>query len=312
MGLFYNKGQYQGYNIYSMKKYVDKKRIILSCVVATILVITLMLTIYYIVDTSIRVKKSKKYEEQVIAYKQQLEEQEKIEKEKKEAERLSRIPNLTEEGKENIKNIYHSETAKRAFLTFDDGPSTNTKDILDLLLQRNIKATFFVLGTQVERMPETVKRIYEEGHYIANHGYSHVYSSIYSSPEAVLDEFNKCNQLVANAIQVPEYNSHLFRFPGGYYGGKYAEIKKQANEILKQNNIAHVDWNALTGDSEKQNPTKEYLMNNLQKTTQGKNSIVILMHDSQAKKVTVETLPEVIDYLQQQGYEFENFYSIIK
>lgn len=312
MGLFYNKGQYQGYNIYSMKKYVDKKRIILSCVVATILVITLMLTIYYIVDTSIRVKKSKKYEEQVIAYKQQLEEQEKIEKEKKEAERLSRIPNLTEEGKENIKNIYHSETAKRAFLTFDDGPSTNTKDILDLLLQRNIKATFFVLGTQVERMPETVKRIYGEGHYIANHGYSHVYSSIYSSPEAVLDEFNKCNQVVANAIQVTEYNSHLFRFPGGYYGGKYAEIKKQANEILKQNNIAHVDWNALTGDSEKQNPTKEYLMNNLQKTTQGKNSIVILMHDSQAKKVTVETLPEVIDYLQQQGYEFENFYSIIK
>ena len=97
----------------------------------------------------------------------------------------------------------------------------------------------------------------------------------------------------------------MFRFPGGYYGGKY-------NEILKQNNIAHVDWNALTGDSEKQNPTKEYLMNNLQKTTQGKNSIVILMHDSQAKKVTVETLPEVIDYLQQQGYEFENFYSIIK
>lgn len=312
MGLFYNKGQYQGYNIYSMKKYVDKKRIILSCVVATILVITLMLTIYYIVDTSIRVKKSKKYEEQVIAYKQQLEEQEKIEKEKKEAERLSRIPNLTEEGKENIKNVYHSETTKRAFLTFDDGPSTNTKNILDLLAQRNIKATFFVLGTQVERMPETVKRIYEEGHYIANHGYSHVYSSIYSSPEAVLDEFNKCNQVVANAIQVPEYNSHLFRFPGGYYGGKYAEIKKQANEILKQNNIAHVDWNALTGDSEKQNPTKEYLMNNLQKTTQGKNSIVILMHDSQAKKVTVETLPEVIDYLQQQGYEFENFYSIIK
>ena len=312
MGLFYNKGQYQGYNIYSMKKYVDKKRIILSCVVATILVITLMLTIYYIVDTSIKLKKAKEYEEQVIAYKQQLEEQEKIEKEKKEAERLARIPNLTEEGKENIKNVYHSETTKRAFLTFDDGPSTNTKNILDILAQRNIKATFFVLGMQVEKMPETVKRIYEEGHYIANHGYSHVYSSIYSSPEAVLDEFNRCNQVVANAIQVPEYNSHLFRFPGGYYGGKYAEIKKQANEILKQNNIAHVDWNALTGDSEKQNPTKEYLMNNLQKTTQGKNSIVILMHDSQAKKVTVETLPEVIDYLQQQGYEFENFYSIIK
>ena len=221
-------------------------------------------------------------------------------------------PVLTQKGKENMSQIYKSDK-KRVFLTFDDGPSkTVTIPILDLLKQEKIKATFFVLGSRVELYPDIVKREYEEGHYIANHGYSHVYSSIYSSPEAVLDEFNKCNQVVANAIQVPEYNSHLFRFPGGYYGGKYAEIKKQANEILKQNNIAHVDWNALTGDSEKQNPTKEYLMNNLQKTTQGKNSIVILMHDSQAKKVTVETLPEVIDYLQQQGYEFENFYSIIK
>lgn len=73
-----------------------------------------------------------------------------------------------------------------------------------------------------------------------------------------------------------------------------------------------MDWNALTGDSEKANPSEEYLINNLQKTTNEKNSVVILMHDSQAKSITVQTLPKVINYLKEQGYEFKNFYSIIK
>ncbi len=117
-------------------------------------------------------------------------------------------------GRKNIENIYHSET-KRAFLTFDDGPSAVTPTILEVLKQENVKASFFVLGSRVEAMPDIIKRIYEEGHYIANHGYSHTYSAIYSSPQAVLDEYNKCNEAVKKAIGKQEYNSHLFRFPGG-------------------------------------------------------------------------------------------------
>ena len=242
--------------------------------------------------------------EQIVEY------QEELDKEK-EIERQAKIPKLTNEGKENIKKIYSSET-KRAFLTFDDGPSPNTNDILNILKENDIKATFFVLGSQVEIMPEITNRIYNEGHYIANHGYSHIYSKIYQSPEQVLNEYNQCNKIVANTIKVPEYNSHLFRFPGGSVGGKYAEIKSQAISLLDQNNILYVDWNSLTGDSEKTNPTEEYLMNNLQKTTNEKNSVIILMHDTQAKRITVEFLPKVIEYLKQQGYEFENFYNIIK
>ena len=307
MGLFWSKDQYQGYNIYSMKKYVDKKRIIFNIIVIMMTIITLMLVIYYVVDTSLRVKKSKKYAEQIIEYQKQ---QEEIEKQK-EIERQAKIPKLTDVGKEKLKKIYKSET-KVAYLTFDDGPSRNTQQILDILKQYNIKATFFVLGSQVEIFPETTNRIYNEGHYIANHGYSHRYSNIYESPEQVLNEYNQCNQIVANTINVPEYNSHLFRFPGGFVGGKYAQIKKEARTILEQNNILYVDWNSLTGDSEKVNPSEEYLMNNLQNTTEGKNSLVVLMHDAQAKKVTADFLPKVIEYLAQQGYEFDNFYSIIK
>ena len=307
MGIFRNKDQYEGYNIYSMKKYVDKKRITFIVIAIVVIIITLSMSIYYLVDTTLRVKKSKEFEKQIIEYNQQQQEEAK----QKEIEKQAKIPKLTEQGKENIKNIYHTDK-KVAYLTFDDGPSNNTHQILDILKRNNIKATFFVLGSQVEVFPETTNRIYNEGHYIANHGYSHKYSEIYQSPEQVLNEFNQCNQIVAKTINVPEYNSHLFRFPGGSVGGKYAELKKQAITVLEQNNILHIDWNALTGDSEKVNPTEEYLMDNLQKTTEGKNSLVILMHDAQAKKITAETLPKVIEYLQQQGYSFESFYDIIK
>lgn len=218
----------------------------------------------------------------------------------------------TQDIREQIRNIYHSDT-KRVFLTFDDGPSkTVTPLILDLLKQENIKATFFLLGSRAELNPDIVKREYDEGHYIANHGYSHVYSKIYASPQTVLDEFNQCNDAVKEAIQVPEYNSHLFRFPGGLAGGKHTTIKNEANELLKQNEVMHVDWNSLTGDAETNNLSIEFELQRLRETSEGKNSLVILMHDAQAKKTTADALPNIIAYLKEQGYKFESFYNIIK
>ena len=80
-----------------------------------------------------------------------------------------------------IENIYNGKEGKRVFLTFDDGPSKDvTPHILDILDKYNIKATFFVLGNRVKMYPDIVKQEYEAGHYIANHGYSHKYSSIYN------------------------------------------------------------------------------------------------------------------------------------
>ena len=307
MGLFLNNKYDNIYNMYSIKKYVDKKLIAFIVAMIIFVILILIASVYYIVDTKIRVKRAEEFAEQLIEYNQ---EQQEI-KQKEEEEKQDKIPILTDEGKQNIQNIYESET-KRAFLTFDDGPSNNTRDILNILDENEIKATFFVLGSQVQAFPETTKEIYEKGHYIANHGYSHIYSEIYQSPETVLNEFNQCNQIVADTIGVPEYNSHLFRFPGGLVGGKYAQIKVEAKSLLEQNDIVSIDWNSLTGDSEKVNPTEEYLMNNLQRTTDGKNSIILLMHDSQSKRITVDFLQTLIDYLKEQGYEFENFYNIIK
>lgn len=277
----------------------------------TLMVIVIVLMIVGIIVTWVNcVNIIKTNTEYKLAYQQY---QEALIKEQEELERKrqEKLPKLTEAGIENINHIYSSDT-KRVFLTFDDGPSSNTNQILDILNEKGIKATFFVLGSNVEKKPEVVRRMYDEGHFIANHGYSHVYETIYQSPQTVLDEYNKCNQLVRDVIGEQEYNSHLFRFPGGLAGGKYADIKNQANYLLLQNNIVHVDWNALNGDSETTNPTIEYEMQRIQETVGDKQSVVILMHDAQAKKVTVEALPGIIDYLKEQGYEFKNFYEIIK
>ena len=277
----------------------------------TLMMVIIVLMVIGIVITWINCTNIMKVNaEYKLAYQQY---QEAIIKEQEELERKrqEKLPKLTETGIENMNHIYSSDT-KRAFLTFDDGPSINTNQILDILNERGIKATFFVLGSNVEKNPGMVRRMYEEGHFIANHGYSHVYETIYQSPQSVLDEYNKCNQVVRDAIGEQEYNSHLFRFPGGLVGGKYADIKNQANELLLQNDIVHVDWNALNGDSETTNPTVEYEMQRIQETVGDKQSVVILMHDAQAKKVTVEALPTIIDYLKGRGYEFKNFYEMIK
>lgn len=120
-----------------------------------------------------------------------------------EEERKKKLPVLSEEAKVRLENIYVPQgEEKKAYLTFDDGPSGNvTPQILDILNREGIKATFFLLGSRVELYPEIVKREYEEGHYIANHGYSHVYTNIYSSPNAVLDEYNRAEARIKSVIR---------------------------------------------------------------------------------------------------------------
>ena len=226
-------------------------------------------------------------------------------------EKQNKIPHLTDVGKEKMKNIYNSNE-KVAYLTFDDGPSKNiTPLILDILREQEVKATFFVLGSRAELYPDLVKKEYEEGHFIANHGYSHDYNKIYSSPQAVLEEYWKTEKCIKNALGIQEYNSYLFRFPGGSSGGKYANLKKEAIEILNENNILNINWNALTNDAVG-TPTKESIMQSLIETVGEKNSVVILMHDSATKILTYECLPEIISYLKEKGYCFGTFYDIIQ
>ena len=222
----------------------------------------------------------------------------------------AKLPKLTQVGRENMNNIY-ATNEKIAYITFDDGPSQNiTPQILNILDQYKIKATFFLLGRNVARYPSLVKQEYETGHYIANHGYSHEYNTIYTSAQTVLDEYLKTEQLIRTVIGQESYCSHLFRFPGGSGGKKYKDVKTEAKQLLSDNDILYIDWNSLTNDSVGK-PTQESIMSNLVSTVGTKNSVVILMHDAATKQLTADMLPQVLNYLIEQGYTFKTFYDII-
>ena len=245
--------------------------------------------------------------------KEEEERRRKEEEERKQAERRIELTSneWNEEQKNNILHIYNDTGEKRVFLTFDDGPSTLiTPLILDVLKQEEVKATFFLLGNNVKNNPDLVKREYNEGHYVANHGYSHKYSAVYSSPQATLDEYNYTEQAIKDALENQNYRSNLFRFPGGSNGGFYNSIKQEAKALLRENGIVHLDWNSLSEDAAG-TYTKEQLLQNVKDTMGDKQSVVILMHDSSDKILTYEMLTDLIHYLKEQGYVFKSIYDII-
>ena len=221
------------------------------------------------------------------------------------------IPQPNENAQNLIKEIYKSDE-KQVYLTFDDGPSKKiTPQILDILKQYDVKATFFLLGSRVELYPDLVKREFEEGHYIANHGYSHKYSQIYQSKDTTFAEYVQCENAIKNVLGNPDYNSYLFRFPGGSSGGKYEEVKSQARELFNTYGVAYTNWNCLTGDAENKK-TKEECIQEMLNTKADQNSIILLMHDANDKQQTVDALPEIIQYFKNEGYTFKNFYEIFK
>ena len=209
----------------------------------------------------------------------------------------------------NVNKLLKSDE-KVAYLTFDDGPSPSiTPKILDILEKENIKATFFVIGKKVEEYPEIVNRAYKEGHYIANHGYSHNNSVLYKNADSFINEIKKTDLTIGNAIGVSNYCSHVFRFPNGFMSNIYKDKKNKYVDYLSDIKYTYIDWNALNKDSE-QKYTKEQLLNNLISSSKNKNTLVILMHDTNDVNDSSVVLKDSIDYLKSQGYEFKNFYDL--
>lgn len=205
-------------------------------------------------------------------------------------------------------NFYREDNKKIAYLTFDDGPSNHSTDkILDILKKNNIKATFFVLGSSIEnnnKSTEILKRIAKEGHAIGSHGYSHNYSKLYPNRvidvKAVIEDFEK-NDILLKNILGKDFSTRLIRLPGGHSSWKGTEA---LDKVLNEKGIWQVDWNALNGDAEGIDFPKEVLLENLKETVGDKDIAIILMHDTDNKKGTVEYLQSAIDYLKSQGFEF--------
>jgi peptidoglycan/xylan/chitin deacetylase (PgdA/CDA1 family) len=199
-----------------------------------------------------------------------------------------------------VELAYKDDGRKVAFLTFDDGPtSTNTPRILEILKHYDIKATFFIIGYEAEKNKDILIRIKNEGHAIGNHTYSHNYEKIYVSVEKFMVDIKKTDD-VFKQILGEDFKTRICRFPGGSFG----ESKKPYIQELEEEGYADIDWNTITGDADGINVDKNKLVERLKSTAKQRKHLVILMHDSPSKNTTVEALPEIIEYLKAQGYEF--------
>lgn len=214
--------------------------------------------------------------------------------------------NIAEEARKKRREEEKAEAEKKAhekvaYLTFDDGPSKNvTPMILDILNEYDIKATFFVVGNKVEIYPEILRRTFEEGHAIANHSYSHDYAYLYRNTTNFLNDFNKAQEIIEGVLG-EEFDGRMIRFPGGSFGKQKSMMRKAAIDA----GFKYYDWNALNGDAEGLNRTKAQLVARLKETTKNKKNVIILMHDTDAKLTTAQSLREVIDYLISEGYRFD-------
>ncbi len=199
---------------------------------------------------------------------------------------------------DNLDNLAEEGDIPRVYLTFDDGPSDNTDAILDILDDYNIKATFFVVGKDVDTYGDSYKRIVDDGHTIGMHSYSHNYSAIYSSKEAFESDFNEIHDLIYDVTGV---DSKFYRFPGGSSNklsniGMYPFIS-----FLNEEGVEYFDWNVSSGDATSAAFTSAELVDNVMTDVVKYKTSVVLLHDSRGKQATVEALPELIEALQQEG-----------
>lgn len=193
--------------------------------------------------------------------------------------------------------VFKEEPPKIVYLTIDDGPSENTAPLLEILKREGVQATFFVIGTQVEKYPELFKQTYEQGNVIGNHTYSHNYSEIYRSPEDFVANLKKNEELIYRLIGV---RPQVIRTPGGTHGNFHVSYY---NAVDAEDYLVY-DWNVSTGDSTAPVVSVETILKNVKEQVPGRDRIILLMHDSYGKGTTVEALPQIIQFLKQRGYEF--------
>ncbi len=205
-------------------------------------------------------------------------------------------------GKEN--------TQRTAYLTFDDGPSTNTLHILNILREHNVPATFFVVGNESDFARRVYQRIVNEGHVLGNHTYSHDYEKIYQSADAFMQDVIRMQDFLENTTgSRPE----VFRFPAGSNNQVHRQVQTENPyimveilEALREEGLQYFDWNVSSTDAAAVTLETEFIIENTLYNMGGRRNAILLFHDSTPKTSTVEALPEIIQSLKEQGYTFKS------
>lgn len=184
---------------------------------------------------------------------------------------------------------------RKVYLTFDDGPSIYTDELLDILAEYDVKATFFVTGKGKENYGDTYRRIVAEGHTLGMHSYSHEYSNIYAS----LENFQKDLETLRDFLykETGEVSS-FYRFPGGSSNKVSRTDIHVLTAYLNAMNISYFDWNVSAGDASSTAVSSDEIVNRVMSQLPSCQTAVVLMHDAADKRSTVEALPKLIEKIQ--------------
>ncbi|KEI97241.1 polysaccharide deacetylase [Clostridium botulinum A2B7 92] len=188
---------------------------------------------------------------------------------------------------------------KEIYLTFDDGPSDKTtEDILDVLKENDVKATFFIIGKYIEGREDVLKRIVKEGHSLGLHTYSHNYKTIYQNNKVFIDEMLKCQNEIYKATGV---KTNIIRFPGG----SVKRLDKRFKKELEEEGFKVYDWNmALTDGINPRSPVSKFYKEGT-KRKKPLSKVILLMHCDHLNKNTCRALPDIIKFYKDKGYEFK-------
>ncbi|MGL4737567.1 MAG: polysaccharide deacetylase family protein [Cellulosilyticaceae bacterium] len=194
-----------------------------------------------------------------------------------------------------------SKREKVVYLTFDDGPTQGvTEKILDVLKQYDVKGTFFVVGKEIPKREAILKRMYEEGHGIGLHTYSHNYKRVYSSHDIFLEEMDqtqeKINEVLGTTLEIK-----AIRFPGGSAG----RLNQNFFDSINQKGYKIFDWNVNLEDGVNPGLSPAELVRNAKKCKANCSTRIILAHCNSTNKSTYQALPGIIEYYQKEGYVFK-------
>lgn len=193
-------------------------------------------------------------------------------------------------------------------LTFDDGPSKTTPDVLAALNRAGVKATFFVVATgHNDKYLPLVSEAAAAGHQIALHSASHEYSDIYQSPDAYWKDIGLLKERLSPYLSADDLR--YLRFPGGStntvsrrYGGR--GLMQQLKEEVTAKGYAYVDWNVCAEDAVGGKPSAGTIFRNIVRETGEQTQCIVLMHDSATTHTTAEALPDIIQWYKDNGFAF--------
>lgn len=195
--------------------------------------------------------------------------------------------------------LEQSTQNKKVYLTFDDGPSKYSDELLDVLKKYNVKATFFVIAKTDKDSLNIYKRIVEEGHVLAMHSYTHQYGVVYKSLSSFKKDIQKLSDFLYEATGVrPKY----YRFPGGSSNQVSKVSIEKCIAYLNKEGITYFDWNVVNGDATGKNYTAKQMVAMVMEGVEKNNNSIVLMHDTVSKDTTVKSLPSLIKKLQKAGY----------